>query len=390
MFRLIVKSTNLIMKKIIPFLYLTLVSLLSCQYENVLTSKQNVPESNSSVVLIKASIKIAVGGIIYENLDGRIKIIGYDNNNTPMWSKDYDLTGPLDTLEAQTGFHHYDIELVDKWGVNDSQTEISGKDIWDGRADGPLPVTYVFGGSIKAKKLLSSITSMEVNDANGVKVYQPQSRESYSYTGDLLQYIHHETYNPQTLQFEETSLDAFSYNGKKVSKIVTTLYGQPYSEYRYEYGVENKIFETLHFDNDLVWTVTFTNNNDSSKVSVDYSLSNGNSFSYGFDVNYKNIVSDKTIQSSQICNQGNYTYDKYINPFRHLGYVDFNLQNWSANNRLTEHVDYLACGFPSLIPLASLYTYDQDGYPVKKITKYKSGGNQNSAYHTSVDFTYEE
>ncbi|HEV8514779.1 MAG TPA: hypothetical protein VGQ59_15955 [Cyclobacteriaceae bacterium] len=378
------------MKNIIPFLYLTLVSLLSCQYENVLTSKQNVSESNGSVVLIKASIKIAVGGIIYENIDGHIKIIGYDSKNTLKWSKDYDLTGPLDTLEVQNGYHHYDIELVDKWGVNDSQTEISAKDIWDGRADGPLSTTYVFGGAIKAKKLLSYVTSMEVNDANSGKVYQPQSRESFTYDGDLIQYIHHETYNLQTLQFEETSLDALSYNGKKVSKIVTTLNGQPYAEYRYEYGVVNKIFETLHFDNDLVWTVTFTNNYDSSKVSVDYSLSNGNSFSYGFDVSYKNIVSDKTIQSSQVCNQGNYTYDKNINPFRHLGYVDFNLQNWSANNKLTEHVDYLACGFPSLIPLASIYTYDQDGYPIKKITKYKSGGNQNSAYHTSVDFTYEK
>jgi hypothetical protein len=341
-------------------------------------------------VLIKAAIKISVGGVLYENLDGQIRVSGYDINNTLQWSKDYDLTGPLDTLEAQNGFHHYAIELVDKWGVNDNQTEISAKDIWNGRADGPLPVTYVLGGSIKAKRLLTSVTSTEVNGANDVKVYQPQSRESYSYNGDLLQYIHHETYNTQTLQFEETSLDAFSYSGKKVSKIVTTLNGQLYSESQYEYGVQNKIMQTLHFNNNLVWTVTFTNNNDSSKISVDYSLSNGNSFSYGFDVSYKNIISDKTVQSGQVCNQGSYMYDKNINPFRHLGYVDFNLQNWSTNNKLTEQVDYLACSFPSLIPLAYYYTYDKDGYPVKKITKYKSGSNQNSLYHTSVDFTYDE
>jgi len=237
--------------------------------------------------------------------------------------------------------------------------------------------------------LLSYVTSTEVDVPGTGKVYQPQSRESFSYDGEHIQYIHHETYNPQTLQFEETGRDVFSYDGKKVSKIVTTLNGNPYSEYRYEYGVENKIFETLHFSNDLMWTVTFTNNFDSSKVNVNYSLSNGNSFSYGFDVSYKNIVSDKTVQSGQICNQGSYLYDKNINPFRHLGYVDFNLQNWSASNKLTEHVEYLACSFPSLIPLAYYYTYDKDGYPVKKFTKYKSGANQNSAYHTSVDFYYE-
>ena len=377
------------MKKFTPFLYFVLISLLSCQYENITTTKNKIPESNGSVVLIKAALKISIGGILYENLDGRIKINGYDINNTLRWTKDYDLIGPLDTLEAQNGFHHYSIELLDKWGVNDVQTEISAKDIWNGRADGALPVTYVLGGAIKAKRLLSYVTSTEINVPSGGTVYQLQSRESYTYNGDLLQYIHHETYNPQTLQFEETGTDAFSYSGKVVSKIVTTLNGQPYSEYRYEYGAENKIFETLHFDNDLVWTVTFKNNYDSSNVRINYDLSNGSSFFYQFDVRYKNITSDKTVQSDQICNQGSYVYDKNINPFRHLGYVDFNLQNWSANNKLSEYVDYLACGFPSLIPLAYYYTYDQDGYPVKKITKYKSGSNQNSAYHTSVDFYYE-
>jgi len=377
------------MKKNIPFLYFLLISMLSCQYEDISTTKNNVSESNGSVVLIKAAVKISVGGILYENLDGHIKINGYDINNTLQWSKAYDLVGPLDTLEAQNGYHHYSIELVDKWGVNDSQTEIPAKDIWDGRADGPLPTTYVLGGSIKAKKLLSYVTSAEVNVAGSGKVYQPQSRESYAYNGDQLQYIHHETYNPQTLQFEETSVDAFSYESKKVSKIITTLNGQLYAEYRYEYGLENKIMETLHFNNDLVWTVTFTNNFDSSNVHVNYDLSNGRSFFYQFDVQYKNIARDKTVQSDELCNQGSYTYDKNINPFRHLGYVDFNLQNWSSNNKLTEHVNYLACSFPSLIPLAYYYTYDQDGYPLKKFTKYKSGSNQNSAYHTSVDFYYE-
>jgi hypothetical protein len=384
------------MNKLNPVLFcLILISSISCEHENLLTNKINIPGSDSvtvksgDVVLIKASIIMAVGGIVYENLDGQIRIKGYDINNALQWAKDYNLIGPLDTLEAQNGFHHYSIELLDKWGLSDIQDAISGKDIWGGRADGPLPVTYVLGGSIKAKKLLSYVTSAEVNVADSGKVYQLQSRESYTYNGDRLEYIHHETYNPKTLQFEETGRDAFSYNGKAVSKIVTTLNGQSYSEYRYEYGLENKIIETLHFDNDLAWTVTFTNNYDSSNVSVNYNLSNGNSFFYGFDVKYKNIVSDKTLQSGQVCNQGSYKYDKNINPFRHLGYIDFNLQNWSANNKLIEHVDYLACSFPSLVPLAYYYTYDQDGYPVKKFTKYKSGSNQNSAYHTAIDFYYE-
>src|SRR5882762_7581064 len=149
------------MKKLVTFpLYAMLFSVSSCQYNDVLTSKSN-PQGNGAVLLIKAAVKMAVGGIVYENLDGHIRITGYDINNVNQWMQDYDLTGPLDTLEAQNGFHHYRIELIDKWGINDVQTALA-KDFWDGRADGPLPTTYVLGGSIKAKKLSSYVTSAEV------------------------------------------------------------------------------------------------------------------------------------------------------------------------------------------------------------------------------------
>jgi hypothetical protein len=103
------------------------------------------------------------------------------------------------------------------------------------------------------------------------------------------------------------------------------------------------------------------------------------------------------VQAGQICNTGTYKYDKNINPLRHLGYLDFDLQNWSANNKLTEDVHYKACGFPTLIPLKHDYTYDPDGYPVRKITTYKSGSfdgesNPDSSTpprHSKVEFYYE-
>jgi hypothetical protein len=123
-------------------------------------------------------------------------------------------------------------------------------------------------------------------------------------------------------------------------------------------------------------------------VSVNYSLSNGNSFSYAFNTLYKNIVNDETTQAGQTCNQGSYLYDKNVNPFRHLGYMDFYLLYWSINNKVAEQVDYLACGFPVLMPLFHYYSYDQDGYPIEKITKYKPGANQNTSYHTKINFFY--
>ena len=130
-------------------------------------------------------------------------------------------------------------------------------------------------------------------------------------------------------------------------------------------------------------------------MTVNYSLSDGNSLTYEFDILNKNIISDENSQYGQLCNQGNYQYDKNINPFRHLGFMDFNFQNWSVGNKVTEDVHYLACGFPTLIPVSHSYTYDQDGYPLKKITIYKTGSYDRgttpvSTRHMETNFFYQE
>ena len=347
---------------------------------------------NGGMVLIKTEVKIEVGGILYENLDAHLKVSGYDFNNSRQWTKDYDFIGPIDTLEVRNGFHHYTIELVDKWGINDIQSEIPAKEIWDGRADGPHPVTYGLAGLTEARRLSMYVSSMEVDIPGTGIVLQPESRTSYVYKGDgRLESIHHEIYNTQSSQFEENSTQAFTYEGAVVSKIVTTLNGQLYSEDQYTYGVENKITETLYSNNGLVATQTSTRYDGAdslhSIVKVNYNYSNGNSFLYEFEVLYKNIVSDKTTGYGQVCNQGNYDYDKNINPFRHLGYLDFNFENWSINNKMKENVNYLACSYPGLSPDYYDYTYNQSGYPVKKITTYKSGSGQR--LHSQLDFYYE-
>jgi hypothetical protein len=356
--------------------------------------------SKDSLILVKTRVVISVGGIIYENLDADIRVKGYDSNNIAQWTKDYNFIGPTDELEVKNGFHHYSIELVNKWGINDIQSGIPLKEIWDGRADGPLPVTYALGDAKNAKKLLRFVTSREVSITGAGIVYQPESQVSYTYNGDgRLEYIHHEIYNTQTSQFEETSTDAFTY-GDVGLKILTTLNGNPYSEYHYESGDqfgENKITVINYFDNGRIWKLTSSaGDNNTNHVSANYAYSNGTSFLYDFDFSYKNIMSDKTTRQGELCHYANFTYDKNINPFRHLGYVDFNFENWSVNNKLTEDAHYKACGFPVLIPQSHVYTYDQDGYPLNKITTYKGGsfdGENNPgapfSYHSKTDFYYE-
>ncbi len=352
---------------------------------------------SSSEIQIKTNVKIEIGGILYEDIDAQIRVSGYDFYNVLQWTKDFNFTGPADNvLAVRNGLHHYSIQLLDKWGIHDIQSEIPAETLWEGRADGPLPVTYVLAGSKNAKKLSHYITYLEENSPGGGFVYQPNAKFLYMYNASgQLEYIRYQPYNSETLQFQDSRLDIVTYEGTAVSKITTYLNGNLYSESLYEYGIENKISLTMHYNKGLVWTQTSSINQDNDHMTVNYSLSDGNSFRYEFDILNKNIINDTNSQYGQLCNQGNYQYDKNINPFRHLGFMDFNFQNWSIGNKLTEDVHYLACGFPTLIPVSHSYTYDQDGYPLNKITIYKTGSYDGgttpvSTRHMKTDFFYQE
>src|SRR5579862_2472730 len=88
------------------FLFTTFL-IISCQYNDFSVNNPNGVNGNDSVVLIKAGIKIEIGGILYENLDGHLRITGYDSHNGVQWKNEYDVTGPIDTIEVKNGFHHY-------------------------------------------------------------------------------------------------------------------------------------------------------------------------------------------------------------------------------------------------------------------------------------------
>ncbi len=357
------------------------VIVVSCQKDERSSASANQD------VLVKSEVKITVGGIVYENVDARIRVSGFNEKDQLQWEKEFEYVGPSDTFAIQLGLDHYNIELLDKWGVNDAQTNISGIDLWNGRLNGNTPVTFGLGGAVTAKNLTKYITYIEVDDAGNL-VFQPESRVSLYYNqSGRIESIHHESYNPQTLQFNETSVESFDYNDSTVSTITATLNGNLSKAYLYE---GDKITET-DYNSGIVTTQITTRHFEtiSPSVTVDYSFSNGNSIDYSFIPEFKNIAHDKTISSAQLCNQGDYSYDKNINPFRYLGYMDFNFQNWSVNNKLTERADFLACSYSTLIPLFHYYTYDQDGYPTEKITTYKSSSSQNKAHHSKMEFYYE-
>ncbi len=365
---------------------LTLVS--SCQEETLTPNDQVIPA--------KTKVLVAVGRTIYENVDALVRVKAYDAASNLRWQRDYSYTGPEDILMISDGFDHYQIELVDKWGISDITSDILRNDLLAGRADGDAPITFTLGGSISAQRLQSVTVSNEVRMPNNTIVYVPSLRDIYTYNNfGQLELIRHQIYNTMKASFEEGSAELFGYEGVRVTNIkITQPNGAVDKEYVYEYALDfgraSKITET-NFTTGFVTTQFIEKDYaaDHPKVLMTENFSNGNFLAYDFDVEFNNIVSDKTTANNELCSSGSYGYDKNINPFHHLGYMDFGLRNWPANNKMTSNVNFIGCGFPSLIPVFHTFTYRSDGYPSQMITTYKSASNSTTVLHTKTDFSYE-
>lgn len=207
--------------------------------------------------------------------------------------------------------------------------------------------------------------------------FKPQMKVEYEYndSGKISKYTVF-TYHPDPESLEELQYFLFTYANNRVDKIKGYwANGNPSVEYSYEYladGSVSKIKEN-NYAAGINSEANFSYDTVTKSVKVSYTYSNGGSFEYEFDYDGENILSDKTTRGSQVCSDGEYTYDEHINPFKALGYVDYALTNFSANNKLTEVVEHIACSFPTWIPESYAYEYDERGYPTLVTTFYNSG-----------------
>lgn len=343
----------------------------SCHYEDSSPNKSDVTPSMTN---LKVTVKFLVGEFLYENVEVPIDIKGLDAADNLKWSNTFSFTGPTDTLQLLSGYDHYTIS-IDKWGVTDSQV-ITGKQLFDGRADGPAPVTYGLGGKVPyVRKPI--LTLQYWGEPDNLKV---QSRTEYSYdnSGSVHRITNYGNYTNDSTAELPTSYQTFEYlNGNgKLSKL-TTYYSEnnfKASEDSYEYGVNGDLLRITQANYAAAVNSVMSLSADAvtQKIKASYSYSNGRGFDYEFVYNCKNLVSDKTTEGSTVCNNGVYAYDRNINPFKHLGYISYLLaDNYSINNRVSENVNYINCAFPSLVPLSYSYKYDDLGYPTEKTTKYK-------------------
>ncbi|MEJ1237380.1 hypothetical protein WBG78_04565 [Chryseolinea sp. T2] len=326
---------------------------------------------NTSWMDIRVKFEPTVGKIFYANIDAEFMITGYDEFNNEKWRARLPYTGPGDNdLKIRTGFDHYVFE-VEKWKVK-SRQEFKGAYLWERRVQADVvPTTFVFSGSTAVKKLAYVVNYTR---SNGSLTTDGKTSYQYNNDGTLASTIQYQ-YSSANNSFVISGNSRFTYQSGRVSKIETFNANRttPSETTIYAYDEQNRPIQIQHRPqpSGISTEVTLQYSFGGRVVNTIYKSSNGQQFEYSLVNELGSIKSDKTTRGDALCSEGTYSYDKGINPFSHLGYVDFLLRNFSINNRITEQVQYVGCSFPSFIPEFTDYNYDGDGYPASATKHYK-------------------
>ena len=331
---------------------------------------------------VRVKVEFRIGDIIYQDVNTRVLITGFDSLDVAKWSQEFSYVGPHENDFLINGkFHHYSFE-VNQFGAYGKQV-IKRVHLFEGRPDGPNPVAYILGGAAAVKKVSHYINYFEMPDTVNIgNTYMaPQYKIEYQYNAlGKVEKMEHYAYSSSTKQFTLERYALFTYALGKVENITHYFSntGQMFIEYAYQYqinGLVSKITER-NLNTGLNAEVNFTYSYSDRVLNASYTYSNGQGFQYEFIYNRGNIASEKTTRWSQLCSEGGYTYDKNINPLKHLGYVDYLFRDYSVNNKLTEAIQYKGCAFPTLIPEKYSYEYDAQGYPTIATTFFKSASLQ--------------
>jgi hypothetical protein len=339
---------------------------------------------NPQSMNVRVKVELKVGDITYLDVKTTIIVKGYDEQDNLKWTDALPYHSyQYNDLAVKAGYHHYSFE-VQHFGVYVKQI-LNGDYLLEGSRQS-VPPTFVLSGTAEPKKLSHYINYRETT--SGATYFVPVTKVQYEYNNlGKVDRMTISNFAESTHSFTEQRYFKFAYANGRVSKITAyeTSGNATYLEDTYEYSADGNVSAITEVNTaagvnaHMNLTYEYTNR----LVRAVYAFSNGRGFEYEMVLPNGNMISDKTTSGSELCSTGAYTYDTNINPFKHLGYVDFLLRNYSLYNKITEDVQYIGCAFPSLIPEQYVYEYDTTGYPTSYMTFYQGG-----TYKSKTDLFY--
>jgi hypothetical protein len=343
------------------------------------TDTTKTPAADSATLRLKVAIK--VGNVLYDSIPFTAHIISF-NGAVQVNQQNFDLTAGTNKVTLYGTHDRYHIR-ISKWGITDEVT-VSKQEL-------QTRGTIVLGGSKQAKRLQME-EAFTFIPATGS--YHPQGKTLYKYdgAGRLIRAIFYQKY-PQHADLQLTLVDKFVYEGGKLDRIErfdaqrdTSFAAASFTTFNYD-GM-GRIAEI--YNNQTTETaarVHYGIENRYATTTIDYYYDNNTSLSYTMKFLGGNKVADEGRSSLGHAEGGTYSYDSNINPYFHMNWADLYLSHESKNNVVAQQKSYSGA-YPSSTPYKMEYSYDADGFPVDKITFYKSGMTGADVYKTKTVYTY--
>lgn len=339
----------------------------------------NKPGENGNLS-IHVKVAIKVGEIMYDSIPASLMYRTFDANNQLLHVKFISLAAGVNTVQlSETAALH---ELsVRKWNV-DYKREISKTEV---RKD----VVYVFGGEKEAKKLKSEL----VYKWNGEQ-YKADSKISYFYGGkgnlEVIEYYQRRSTDNSPYRAKR---EVFQYNGSFAEKINEydendKLNGFTAFGYNGNGKVNSIIQDAGGVRTDVAVTYHPVTINGIAETSMHFTYSN-TSILMDYYQRWKdgNCFSENSKSGNNNTETATYDYDQNINPYAHMNRPDLFLSYNSKNNITVQQRTYYG-SYPASVIYSFGYKYDDEGYPVELIRRYKSYLTGEHLFTTKTVYTY--
>ncbi len=367
-----------------------LVVLTSCSKEELLTTTDPTPPVKDTAAGTPPVVPGPVNRHITANLRAIVKVgaVRYDSIAAELQVTSWDSSGNAfhNILRLAPGRNA--IQLAEKFPRHKFTMKA-----WNTEKSVEMTREEVVAAGVieletarAAKKLRSESSFILIQGTD-----QQQSKTDYYYhdNGNLRKIDFYQK-KPEVWELQLTWIDHFSYTGNKVKNIRRTNgAGQDAIQTSFSYHAAG-FLEHIHqsgFGNETYAYIAGPVNAENGEVTIDYLFSNGQAMTYNMTFRNGNKVEETATGSTGAGEGGEFTYDQNVNPYNQMNWPDLYLRNLSKNNRTLENKGYTG-SIPSVIPYRTVFTYDEDGYPVQMIKSYKNPINNDHLYDIKTLYFY--
>ncbi len=334
-------------------------------------------EDQQISIRIKTSIKI--GDVLYDSIPSTLIYRSWDAKND-FKVRIIHLNAGVNSIALDKNAERHEF-IVRKWNKDYTRT-ISKTELRN-------EALYIFGEEKEAKLLKNELVYLLVND-----YYKADTKNSYYYNDkkqlSRIEYFRKRevTGAPYIAMKEE-----FVYSNGKAERInrfdensISTGFTS------FDYDGNGKVSRITEQDRDIIRYATVvyhpTNADGFNEVNLSYGYSHiANKMEYYQRFLNGNLVSDNTKDVIDNTENAVYVYDDNINPYIHMGWPNLFLSNSSKNNMISQQRSYYG-SYPANLVYSFEYKYDEEGYPIELVRRYKSYKTGQHLFTTKTVYTY--